>query len=41
MRGKLMNVYLFHIINHMMKRKEEIEINNRIEKLIERTTNNV
>lgn len=41
MRGKLMNVYLFHIINHMMKRKEEIEINNRIEKLIERATNKV
>jgi hypothetical protein len=41
MRGKLMNVYLFHIINHMMKRKEEIEINNRIEKLIERASNKV
>jgi len=39
LRHKLMNVYIFHILNHVLKRKEEIEINNRIEKLIERHQN--
>lgn len=38
LRQKIMNMYIFHILNHMMKRKEEIEVNNRIEKLIERKT---
>jgi hypothetical protein len=33
-RTNLMKIYIFHILNHIMKRKEEIEINDIIEKLI-------
>jgi hypothetical protein len=36
MRQKLMNIYLFHILNHMFKRKEEIEVNNKLEKIYTR-----
>lgn len=37
-RQQLMNVYLFHIVNHFLKRNEEIEINNKIQNLIELST---
>ena len=35
-----MKIYLFHIINHVLKRKEEIEINDNIEKIINNNNNN-
>ena len=33
-RKNLMKIYLFHILNHLMKRKEEIELNDNIDKII-------
>ena len=39
-RENLMKIYLFHIINHILKRKEEIEINDNIEKIINENNNN-
>lgn len=36
-RTNLMKIYLFHILNHLMKRKEEIEINDNIDKIINNT----
>ena len=36
-RTDLMKIYLFHILNHILKRKEEIELNNNIDKLINNT----
>ena len=33
-RTQLMKIYLFHILNHILKRKEEIELNDNIDKLI-------
>ncbi len=39
LRQKMMKIYLFHILNHIMKRKEEIEYDDHIEKLIEKSTN--
>ena len=39
-RENLMKIYLFHIINHVLKRKEEIEINDNIEKIINNNNNN-
>ena len=38
-RENLMKIYLFHIINHVLKRKEEIEINDNIEKIINENNN--
>ena len=32
-----MKIYLFHILNHILKRKEEIELNDNIDKLINNT----
>jgi hypothetical protein len=32
-RQNFMNTYLFHILNHVLKRKEEIEVNNKLEKI--------
>jgi len=29
-----MKIYLFHILNHLLKRKEEIELNDNIDKII-------
>ena len=37
-RTKLMKIYLFHILNHILKRKEEIELNDNIDKLINNNT---
>ena len=39
-RTNLMKIYIFHILNHVMKRKEEIELNNIIEKIINEDENN-
>jgi len=36
-RTQLMKIYLFHILNHILKRKEEIELNDNIDKLINNT----
>ena len=36
-RKNLMKIYLFHILNHLMKRKEEIELNDNIDKIINTT----
>ena len=36
-RTKLMKIYLFHILNHILKRKEEIELNDNIDKIINNT----
>ena len=36
LRQNLMNIYLFHILNHVLIRKEEIEINNLIEKVLKK-----
>ena len=36
-RTKLMKIYLFHILNHILKRKEEIELNDNINKIINST----
>ena len=45
LRQNLMNIYLFHILNHVLIRKEEIEINNLIEKVLkkklDKTMNNI
>ena len=30
----MMKIYLFHILNHIFKRKEQIEVNNNIDKII-------
>ena len=37
-RTELMKIYLFHILNHILKRKEEIELNDNIDKIINNTT---
>ena len=34
MRSQMMKIYLFHILNHIFKRKEQIEVNNNIDKII-------
>jgi len=39
LRQNLMNTYLFHILNHLLIRKEEIEINNFIERILKSKTN--
>ena len=36
-RKSLMKIYLFHILNHLLKRKEEIELNDNIDKIINTT----
>ena len=36
-RTQLMKIYLFHILNHILKRKEEIELNDNIDKIINDT----
>ena len=36
-RKNLMKIYLFHILNHLLKRKEEIELNDNIDKIINTT----
>ena len=36
-RKNLVKVYLFHILNHLLKRKEEIELNDNIDKIINTT----
>ena len=36
-RETLMKIYLFHILNHLLKRKEEIELNDNIDKIINTT----
>ena len=36
-RKCLMKIYLFHILNHLLKRKEEIELNDNIDKIINTT----
>ena len=36
-RNNLMKIYLFHILNHLLKRKEEIELNDNIDKMINTT----
>ena len=36
-RMTLMKIYLFHILNHLLKRKEEIELNDNIDKIINTT----
>jgi hypothetical protein len=40
LRQKMMKTYLFHILNHILKRKEEIEYDDHIEKLIEKSSHN-
>ena len=37
-RTNLMKIYLFHILNHILKRKEEIELNDNIDKIINNTS---
>lgn len=39
LRQNLMNIYLFHMLNHILVRKEEIEINNLIEKVMKNKLN--
>lgn len=39
LRQGLMNIYLFHILNHLLIRKEEIEINNCLERLLKNKQN--
>jgi len=39
LRQNLMNIYLFHILNHLLIRKEEIEINNFLEKVLKSKLN--
>ena len=36
-RKSLMKIYLFHILNHLLKRKEEIELNDNVDKIINTT----
>ena len=36
-RKNIMKIYLFHILNHLLKRKEEIELNDNIDKIINTT----
>lgn len=39
LRQNLMNIYLFHIINHILIRNEEIEVNNHLEKVLKAKQN--
>ena len=37
MRTQMMKIYLFHILNHIFKRKEQIELNDNIDKIVNDT----
>lgn len=39
LRQGLMNLYLFHILNHLLMRKEEVEINNYLERMLKNKQN--
>jgi len=39
LRQGLMNIYLFHILNHLLIRKEEIQINNCLERILKNKQN--